>query len=115
MIKSVETFAGQDPQLSTVNLLAHREWHNDVDFVPMVIACKRGTRDCLLVAPDGAGYHSLEEFVDDTTLLKPGDRVSGPSGLPDAPDNARVEELTKSDPTAAPWIVVGFAVVGCWR
>ncbi|MBE8524178.1 hypothetical protein ILP97_43015 [Amycolatopsis sp. H6(2020)] len=64
------------------------------------------------MAPDGAGYHSLGEFVDDTKLLKPGDRVSGPSGLPDAPDDARTEELTKSDPTAAPWIVVGFAVVG---
>ncbi|MCR6484357.1 hypothetical protein M8542_16155 [Amycolatopsis sp. OK19-0408] len=112
VIRSVTAFAGEGADVSHVNALWKQAESGDVSLLNLIIACKPGTRDCLLVAPDGAGYPSFAEFVDDTKLLKPGDTVSVLAGLPDKPDNSRTEELTKSDPDIAWWTVLGVVAAG---
>ncbi|MEU8638459.1 hypothetical protein AB0C38_40285 [Amycolatopsis sp. NPDC048633] len=112
IISTVEGFAGKDAAVSHINVLRKEAKNGEVSFVDLAIACKPGTRDCLLVAPDGAGYPNLADFVDDTKLLEPGDTISGAGGIPTHPDTAQSETITKNDPADAAWTVVGLSAAG---
>ncbi|WP_410655750.1 hypothetical protein [Amycolatopsis sp. lyj-112] len=97
VIDTVTGFAGEDADVSWINVLWEQAKSGDREFLRLVIACKPGTRECLLVAPDGAGYANLEDFVEDTKLLKPGDTISGAGGIPNSPDTSKTETQTKHD------------------
>ncbi|WIY05231.1 hypothetical protein QRX60_15795 [Amycolatopsis mongoliensis] len=112
IIGTVEGFAGKDADVSHINVLRKQAKNGDVSVVDLVIACKPGTRDCLLVAPDGAGYPSLADFVDDTKLLEPGDTISGAAGIPAHPVARQSETVVKSDPDVSAWTAVGVVVAG---
>jgi hypothetical protein len=112
IINTVEGFAGKDAEVSHINVLRKAAATGDVSTVDLIIACKPGTRDCLLVAPDGAGYPNLADFVNDTKLLQPGDTITGAGGLPAEPDTAQTETVTKTDSVDPAWTVAGVAAAG---
>lgn len=74
----------------------------------MFIACKPDG-GCEAIAPDGAAYTDLQEFVDDSKLIKPDDKVIGINDIT-APGSSQrpIETFTKR--VTPPW--VWFVVVG---
>lgn len=59
IIATVTSFAGEDAEVSGINVLWEHASTGDREFLRLVIACQRETGDCLLVAPDGAGYSNM--------------------------------------------------------
>ena len=108
VIKTVTGFAGEDADVHWINVLWKQAKRDDVQVLRLVIACKPGTHDCLLVAPDGAGYANLGDFVEDTKLLEPGDTISSAGGLPNNPDNSKTETQIKDDDSYQEPTIAGF-------
>lgn len=110
VVGTANSFAGRHAPVSTVNALWDDHGAGGLRLLRLSIVCKGKTRDCLLVAPDGAGYAGLEDLVDDTKLIKPGDSLSAAGGLPSKVDTAHMETYTKSDSLTAVWTVVAGVV-----
>jgi hypothetical protein len=113
-------FAGPNPKILEQNIMI-KSADGTYHFMPMFIAC-RPDGDCKAFALDGEGYSDLQEFVDDSKLIEPGDQVIGPTDLtsPGSPQR-HLETFTKRVIPPRVWYAGGGAllvllvVVALWR
>jgi hypothetical protein len=111
VVNTVQSFApGPDAKIYRSQMIVQGAEGGDLLTLPMVVACKP-EGDCLLVAPDGAGYPDVATFVDDTKLLEPGDRALGNANITDPGAPVRSETFTKSADLTWLWYVGGGVLV----
>lgn len=101
VMKTTHSFAGPNPKFGERAVLV-KGTDGVNHFMPMLIACKP-EGGCVAIALDGASYTDLQDFVDDSKLIKPGDEVFGTADLtsPGSPQN-RAETFTKH--VTPPWV-----------
>lgn len=101
VITTVRDFAGPDAKVYRSQVLIQQADDGSMRWMPMVVAC-RPEGGCEVVAPDGAGYADLQAFVDDTQLLKPGDKVLGAANITSPGEPVRAATFTKG--ASLPWV-----------
>jgi hypothetical protein len=101
VIKTVENFAGPDAKVYQSQVLVKPADGGSVRWMPMVVACKP-EGGCEVVAPDGVGYPDLQAFVDDTKLIKSGDKVLGAANITSPGEPVQTGTFTKR--AVLPWV-----------
>jgi hypothetical protein len=105
MRASAENFAGPDGKFSAEVLMVQYVGDEAIRPMTVVVACRPAGGGCELIAPDGAAYSDLREFVDDTELLDSGDSVHGNVNLAAPGEPERYETVTKRDDQPWGWYV----------
>lgn len=110
VMKMAHNFAGPNPKFLERDFLV-KGADGRYRVMPMFIACKP-EGGCEAIALDGASYTDMQDFVDDSKLIKPGDEVFGTADLtsPGSP-KSRTETFTKHVTPPWVWYVSGGALV----
>ncbi|MEQ4726200.1 hypothetical protein [Nonomuraea sp. B19D2] len=109
VIKTVEDFAGPDAKVYSRRVLVENADDGQSRWMPMVVACKP-EGGCQVVAPDGVGYADFQSFINDTKLIKPGDKVLGAANITSPGEPLQPKTFTKR--AHVPWaLYAGFALL----
>ncbi|QWF84541.1 hypothetical protein [Amycolatopsis sp. CA-230715] len=108
--KAVTGFGGPDAKAYQSRVLVKDVESGEMRWLPMVVACEPGG-GCEVVAPDGAGYPDLEEFTEDSKLLKPGDEVLGAANITSPGESVRTATYVKGSGLAWVWYTGGGAAL----
>jgi hypothetical protein len=110
VINTVESFAGPNAEVSQSQVLVTDADSGNRRWIPVFVACKP-EGGCEVITPDGAGYPDLQAFVDDSKLIKSGDRVLGNVNMTSPGEPVRTETFTKRAVLPWAWYVGGGALL----
>ncbi|MEU6713945.1 hypothetical protein ABZ897_20950 [Nonomuraea sp. NPDC046802] len=107
--KTVYDIAGLDGKVYGRRVLVENADDGKSRWMSLVVACKR-EGGCQVVAPDGVGYPNFQAFLNDTKLIKPGDRVLGAANITSPGEPLQAKTFTKraDEPLA---LYAGFALL----